>query len=98
MQPPKIVIKTTGIQGSLQQLALEIGLDTYTVAQLGQDWHNLCEDWIAAEVALMRLGGPITGPALEFMPPQCLVNWSNSRSKKNTTVINFSGLGNKMRN
>ena len=31
-------------------------------------------------------------PALEFKPPQCLIDWSLSRVKKEEIVIDFSGI------
>jgi hypothetical protein len=73
-------------------LGLEIGLDEETISKLGQDWSLLCEAWVGAELALVRVGGPTTPPALEFKPPRSLVNWSLSRSKKQDDILDFDGI------
>src|ERR1700727_2537555 len=93
---PTIVIKATGISSAVQRYSLEIGLDDHTIAQLGDDWQLLCEAWVGAELALARLGGPTASPALEFKPPQCLVDWSLSRAKKEDITIDFSGISEQM--
>ena len=87
----------TGIQSIVSQLVHELGLDTYTMAQLGTQWYNLCVDWVVAELALVKLGGHKGGIALEFKPPKCLIEWSNARSKKDAKVIDFTGVGLHMR-
>jgi hypothetical protein len=93
---PKILIKTTGLPRELQRLALELGFDEDTISKLGRDWHLLCEAWVTAELALVRLGGSPSPPALEFKPPQCLVDWSLAHSKKQNEVFDFEGIGEQM--
>jgi hypothetical protein len=93
---PKVIVKMTGIPSAVQRWGIEVGLDDHTIGQLGHDWQLLCEAWVGAELALSRLGGPIASPALEFKPPQCLINWSMTRVKKEDTHIDFSGIEEQM--
>jgi hypothetical protein len=93
---PKVIVKMTRIPGAIQRYAIEIGLDDHTVGQLGHDWQLLCEAWVGAELALSRLGGPPALPALEFKPPQCLIEWSRSRVKKEEEPVDFAGIEDQM--
>ena len=92
---PKVILDTAGVPAAVQQFSIELGLDNFTIAQLGEEWRQLCNAWVAAEVALTHLGSS-TIP-WDFEPPQSLVDWSNSRSQADLTVVDFTEIGDQLR-
>jgi len=94
----KVVIQISGLRNATRNLALELGLGESTVTELGDIWRQLCETWVAAEIALEKGGGPkpIELHARQLSVPVALRQWGLKIRGVQTEHIDTVEIGSSM--
>jgi hypothetical protein len=94
----KIVLQTAGLATATRNATPQLGLDTHTIAELGEEWKMLCEAWILAEIALQKQGGQKPCPLEDRKEavPEALIRWFRIEKGQRGPEPDWTGFGQKM--